>query len=240
VAGRERVAGGGDAVTASEPLLEARAVSKSWRRGDRVVTALDAVSLAVPRGAFAALTGPSGSGKSTLLALLGALDRPTAGTARFEGRDLGAISEAERTRTRRRIGFVFQAFPMLRGLPVWENVALPLVPAGTPRRSRRERAAALLSRVGLSDRVDARPETLSGGESQRAGLARALVLEPVAVLADEPTSNLDRASGAAIADLLAGLHAAGTTVLVATHDPRLLAVAGTTHELDAGRLVGAG
>jgi putative ABC transport system ATP-binding protein len=128
---------------------------------------------------------------------------------------------------------------MLRGLPVWENVALPLVPVGVPRRARRERAEALLARVGLSDRGTARPETLSGGESQRAALARALVLDPVAVLADEPTSNLDRASGTALAELLAGLHASGTTLLVATHDPRLLALAGTTHVLEAGRLVGA-
>jgi putative ABC transport system ATP-binding protein len=238
VARRERLARGGDAVTAEGPLLEARAVSKSWRSGGRVAVALDAVSLVVPRGAFAALTGPSGSGKSTLLAVLGALDRPSAGTALFEGRDLSSISEAERTRTRRRIGFVFQAFPMLRGLPVWENVALPLVPGGVPRRDRRERAEALLARVGLSDRADARPETLSGGEAQRAGLARALVLDPVVVLADEPTSNLDKASGAVLADLLQGLHAAGTTLLVATHDPRLLAIAGTTYELDAGRLFG--
>jgi putative ABC transport system ATP-binding protein len=237
VADGERVARGGDAVTG--PLLEARSVSKAWRAGGRLAVALDGVSLVVPRGAFAALSGPSGSGKSTLLAVLGALERPSSGTALFEGRDLGAVSEAERTRVRRRIGFVFQASPALRGLPLWENVALALVPAGVPRGERRARAEALLERVGLAARADARPETLSAGEAQRAGLARALVLDPAVVLADEPTSHLDRASATLLADLLGALHASGTTLLVATHDPRLLARAGTTFELDGGRLAGA-
>jgi putative ABC transport system ATP-binding protein len=226
-------------VSAAPPLLEARGVAKAWRGGGRAATALAGVDLRVPRGAFVAVTGPSGSGKSTLLAVLGALERPTAGTALFDGLDLAAASEAERARVRRRIGFVFQASPSLRGLSVADDVALPLVPDGLPRAERRARAEAALARVGIAPLADARVETLSGGEAQRAGLARALVRAPDAVLADEPTSHLDVRSAEALAALLGDLRAAGTTVLVATHDPRLLALAGTVVVLEAGRLAAA-
>lgn len=218
-------------------LLEAREVTKRYAgRREGGTTALHGVSLAVPRGAFAVLSGPSGGGKTTLLSLLGALDTPTTGAVLFDGRDLSGVSEAERSRVRRRIGFVFQSTPTIRGLPVWQNVTYALVPTGVGARARRDRAHALLARVGLSSLLDERPTALSGGELQRVGIARALAADPVALLADEPTSSLDRASGEAIAALLADVHRAGPTVVVATHDPRILSLATTSFVLDAGRL----
>lgn len=217
-------------------MLEARGVSKRHAgRGPTESVALADVSLVVARGAFVAVTGPSGCGKTTLLALLGALDRPTSGQIRFEGELLDDASEAHRSRVRRRIGFVFQNSPMMRALPVWENVAYPLIPTGVDARARRERAHACLARVGIASLIDRRPEELSGGELQRVGIARALVARPSAVLADEPTSNLDRASAEAVASILAAIHREGTTVLVATHDVRLIALATTVVELEAGR-----
>ena len=223
-------------MTAASPLFEARAVGKRWRADGSESAALVDVSLSIPRGAFAAITGPSGSGKSTLLALLGALDRPSTGAVLFDGQDTTEVSESERTRIRRRIGFVFQSFPMIRRLPVWENVTYPLVPSGASSAVRRKRAEKLLARVGAGALLDKRPETLSGGECQRVGLARALVADPAALLADEPTSNLDPRSAEAVAAILASLHAAGSTVVVATHDPRLISLASTVYELESGRL----
>ena len=209
-------------------------VFRSGARGD--VRALDGVDLDVPRGAFAAITGPSGCGKTTLLALLGALDRPTEGTVAFDGRDLRRASEGERSRVRRRIGIVFQQSPLIRGLPLWENVSYPLVPLGRRGRERRRAAEHLLDRVGLGGMADARPEELSGGEQQRAGLARALVADPEAILADEPTSNLDADTALAVLDLLRTLHAEGRTVVCATHDPALAAMATQTCTLRDGRV----
>ena len=219
------------------PLFVLEAVTRRFAgRGGADVVAVNEATVSISRGAFAVVTGPSGGGKTTLLALLGALDRPTSGRVGFDGRDLLEASDAERSRIRRRIGFVFQSSPMIRRLSVWENVTYPLIPLGTGPRERRERARALLDRVGLARMFDARPEELSGGELQRVGVARALVADPVAVLADEPTSNLDRRSGEAIAELLGGIHAAGVTVVVATHDATLTARATTAFEMDAGRL----
>jgi len=219
------------------PLLEARDVTRRFHAGtSREVRALEGVSLAVPRGGFLALAGPSGCGKTTLLSLLAALDRPTSGSVRFDGESLDGASQAELSRVRRRFGLVFQDSPMLRRLPVWENVAYPLVPRGVAARARRDRAAGLLERVGLAAAIDKRPEELSGGELQRVGVARALVAEPDALLADEPTSNLDDASARAVADLLDGAHASGCAVIVATHDPRILSRAAVVLRLEAGRL----
>ena len=218
-------------------LFEACDVARVFRaRSGTRVRALDGVSLAVPRGAFLAVTGPSGCGKTTLLALLGALDRPSAGTVRFDASDLGEASDAERSRIRRRLGIVFQQSHMIRGLPLWENVTYPLVPRGVPGRERRRIAVRLLERVGVPGRENAHPEELSGGERQRVGIARALAGDPEAVLADEPTSDLDRESAVAVVTLFREIHAAGTTLVVATHDPAIEALASGTCRLRDGRL----
>jgi putative ABC transport system ATP-binding protein len=223
---------------APRPFLEARDVSKRYRTAvGGEVRALDAVSLAVPRGTFLALTGPSGSGKTTLLALLGALDRPTGGEVRFDGRPLNACSDVALARLRRRMGFIFQDFALIPGLPVWENITYPLIPRGIGRGRRQAVARALLARLGIPAAFAARPEQLSGGEQQRVAAARALAGEPEVLFADEPTSNLDPATARALMDLLRELHAAGTTVVVATHDPDLAALATAVRELRAGRLV---
>ena len=230
----------GPPIDVDAAMLEARSLSKRHAgRGSGASVALDCVSIAVPRGAFLAVTGPSGCGKTTLLAMLGALDRPTSGSVWFEGEDLEDASEAHRARVRRRIGFVFQSSPMIRGLPVWENVTYPLIPTAVNAGARRERAAACLARVGLSHMLYRRPEELSGGELQRVGIARALIAHPSAVLADEPTSNLDQKSGGVVATILREIHREGTTILVATHDARLVSLATTVVELEAGRLRGA-
>jgi len=218
-------------------LLETRDVVRVFRSGSgALVRAVDGVSLQVPRGAFLAITGPSGSGKTTLLALLGALDRPTSGAVLFEGRDLGGVSDAERSRVRRRLGIVFQRSAMIRALPLWENVTYPLVPRGVATARRRAAAARVLERVGLGDRAEARPEELSGGELQRAGIARALVGEPDALLADEPTSDLDRETARAIEEIFRDFHASGKTIVVATHEPALVAMAASRLSLRDGRL----
>jgi len=225
-------------MNAGAAFIETRALSRRYDAGTtRAHDALVDVTLTIQRGAFAVVTGPSGGGKTTLLSLVGALDRATSGQVIFDGTDLGAISEAERTRARRRIGFVFQGSPMLRGLAAWENVTYPLIPLGVSARARRARAEELLTRVGLARMLDSPPETASGGELQRIGIARALVGSPDLVLADEPTSSLDRRSADAVTKLLQEIHASGTTVLVATHDPHLVGLATVKFELDDGKLV---
>ncbi len=218
------------------PALETRGLHKRWRSARGDVDAVVDVTLTVPRGAFVVVTGPSGGGKTTLLSLLVALERPTSGDVRVDGADLAAASEAERSRVRRRVGFAFQGAPQVRRLPVWENVTLALVPTGVGATARRARAVEVLARVGLAALVDERPERLSGGELQRVALARALVTSPPVLVADEPTSNLDRASAAAVLGVLREEHARGTTVLVATHDAALLALATATYAMEAGRL----
>ncbi len=221
------------------PVFEARDASRSFRSGrGKTIRALDGLSLSVPRGGFLAVTGPSGCGKTTLLALLGALDRPTGGAVLFDGNDLGSASEAERSRVRRRLGIVFQQSYMIRGLPLWENVTYPLVPRGVAARERRRIAATLLERVGIAGREDASPEELSGGECQRVGIARALAGDPDALLVDEPTSDLDHKTGEAVVALFREVHAAGKTVVVATHDPAFEALATSQCRLHDGRLSG--
>src|SRR2546425_5347482 len=178
-------------------ILEVQQLCKFYGSGTAAeVRALEDVSLAVPPGAFVVLTGPSGSGKTTLLALLGGLERPTRGRVFFAGRDLGDCSDVELARIRRRVGFIFQDFALIGGLPVWENITYPLIPRGVSRRQRWQRAQELLSRFGLSDKLSRRPRELSGGEQQRVSVARALAGQPEVLLADEPTSNLDDQSGA--------------------------------------------
>jgi putative ABC transport system ATP-binding protein len=218
-------------------ILEARQLCKFYRAGSTAeVRALQDVSLEVPAGSFTLLTGPSGSGKTTLLALLGGLERPTRGQVLFAGRDLSACSDVELARLRRRMGFVFQDFALVPGLPAWENVTYPLIPRGVSRAERFRRARELLGGFGLADKLAARPPELSGGEQQRVAVARALAGRPEVLLADEPTSNLDEESGRAVVDLLRQAHGEGTTVVVSSHDPRLVAVAARVCELGAGRL----
>jgi putative ABC transport system ATP-binding protein len=211
--------------------FEAREVTRVFRSASGPIRALDGVSLEVARGSFVAITGPSGRGKTTLLALLGALDRPTTGQVLFDNDDLGGASEPYRSRVRRRLGIVFQSSPMIPLLPLWENVTYPLVPKGVPTRERRRLAASLLERVGVRGRDGARPEELSGGERQRVGIARALAVDPEAILADEPTSDLDADTAAAVLGLLKAFHASGRTVICATHDPALEALATRTLRL---------
>lgn len=218
-------------------VVEARDVWRIYRRRESRVEAVRGVSLRVRPGDFLSIAGPSGSGKSTLLHLLGAIDTPSRGTVRMDGREVGTLSDRERTRLRlRRVGLVFQRFHLLSMLDATENVALPMAEAGAGRRERTRRARQLLERVGLADRLDHRPGELSGGERQRVAVARALANEPALLLADEPTGELDRATSREILGLFRELNAAGTTLVVATHDEELAAGAGTHRRLVDGRL----
>jgi putative ABC transport system ATP-binding protein len=218
-------------------ILEARQLCKFYRPGQAAeVRALQDVSLGIRAGSCTLLTGPSGSGKTTLLALLGALERPTAGQVLFAGRDLSRYSDVGLARLRRRMGFIFQDFALIPGLPVWENVTYALIPRGASRTERYRLAGELLSNLGLADKLAARPDELSGGEQQRVAVARALAGQPELVLADEPTSNLDEDAGRAVIELLCRAHAQGKTVIASSHDPRLTALATCVCELEKGRL----
>ena len=205
------------------PVAELRGLSRVYP-GTSPVVALRPTDLRVERGDSVAVTGRSGSGKSTLLHLLGLLDRPSAGHYLLDGVDTADLSDRARTRLRgRRIGFVFQNFHLLAHRSALENVMLALMYHGTPRRSRRTRAAEALDRVGLGHRAYALPTTLSGGERQRVAVARALVVEPAVLLADEPTGNLDSTTAEDVLGLFAELHRSGQTIIVVTHDQAVAA-----------------
>ncbi|HET8660036.1 MAG TPA: ABC transporter ATP-binding protein [Micromonosporaceae bacterium] len=214
-------------------------VSKTYRVGERDVAALRGVSLRLDAGELVAIVGPSGSGKSTLLNLLGLLDRPSAGTLCLDGVDVAGLDEKEAADLRlRQIGFIFQAFNLLASLRAWENVAVPAVLAGRRLGAVRSQCVELLARVGLADRADHFPSQLSGGQMQRVAIARALLLEPQVILADEPTGNLDSASGEEVVGLLRKVAAdTGRTVVIVTHDPQIAAVAERQLTLRDGRLV---
>jgi putative ABC transport system ATP-binding protein len=219
-------------------LIELRDVTKTYDLGDEVVRALRGVSLTVDQGEFVALVGPSGSGKSTLMHLIGLLDTPTAGSYLFEGEDVSRLSRTGLATLRnRKIGFVFQGFHLLPRQTAWENVTLPLLYAGRPAGERRKRSLALLDRVGLADRINHRPNQLSGGQQQRVAIARSLANEPRLLLADEPTGNLDTATGAEVLAQFRELHAAGQTIVLVTHDPTVAETAERIIALRDGLIV---
>ena len=218
------------------PRLELRRISKRLRSGEREITVVDQLDLAVAPGEFVAVLGPSGSGKSTLLGLAAGLDRPSEGEVLLDGTAIHALSEDALARLRRgRIGFVFQSFQLLANLTAVENVLLPVELAGRERAA--ERARELLAAVGLAERGHHYPAQLSGGEQQRVALARAFAIEPSLLLADEPTGNLDGATGAVVLEILARLRREqGTTMVLVTHDPEVAALADRRIHLKDGRI----
>jgi putative ABC transport system ATP-binding protein len=219
-------------------VLSLRDVAREYRMGDETVHALRGVTFDVASGEWAAVVGPSGCGKSTLLNLLGAVDRPTRGTVRIGGEDVGAMRDREATAFRlRHIGFVFQRFYLMPTLSARENVELPMAEARVPRAEREVRARELLAYVGLAGRERHRPAQLSGGEQQRVAIARALANRPALLLADEPTGELDARTGQEIIELFRRLNADGTTLVVVTHDETLAAAGRRVLHMRDGRLV---
>ena len=206
----------------SPPQIELRGIERVFHLGDSAVHALRHVDLAIAPGEYVAVMGPSGSGKSTLLNLLGLLDRPDAGFYRLEGRDVTTLSAEEQARVRsERIGFVFQSFHLVARLTAAENIALPMMLAGVPAVERAGRIARALDDYGLADRADHRPDQLSGGQRQRVAIARATSMHPAVLLADEPTGNLDQATGKEVMSLLEQLAVQQVTLIVVTHDPAI-------------------
>ena len=219
-------------------VVEARNVSRIFPMAAASVTALREVSLRIHAGEYIGVVGPSGCGKSTLLHILGVVDVPSAGEVLFQDRDVGSLTDAERSGLRlREIGFIFQRFFLLPMLTAAENVELPQAEAGVGRAERRERTRELLEYVGLSSRAGHRPSELSGGEMQRVAVARALANRPRLLLADEPTGELDQTTGQQIVELLDRLHADGMAVVVVTHDPAVAARAARLVRMRDGRIV---
>lgn len=218
-------------------LLAAENLHKTYVTGEARVNALAGVSFTVDRGDFVALMGPSGCGKSTLLHMCGAMDRPTSGSVRLNDRDLSALGDDDLTRMRReQVGFVFQFFNLLPTLTVGDNIALPCLLAGVPPADAERRARAIADRVGLAPRLQHFPQQISGGEMQRAAIARALVHQPSLVVADEPTGNLDSENGAVVLSLLTALNAeTGVTILLATHAAEVAAAARRVIRMRDGR-----
>jgi putative ABC transport system ATP-binding protein len=219
-------------------VLELTAVEKVYGTARNPLKVLRGIDLAIEPGEYLAITGPSGSGKSTMLNILGCLDRPSGGSYRLDGQDVAKLSDRELSNLRNeRIGFVFQSFNLIAHLTVLENIEIPLFYAHFPRRERRARCTKMLEAVGLGHRLGHLPSELSGGENQRAAVARALVNDPRVLLADEPTGNLDSRSGEAVMDLLRELHKAGATICMVTHDARYASHAERTIHLFDGRVV---
>jgi putative ABC transport system ATP-binding protein len=219
-------------------MIELSNIRKTYRQGGSLIHALDGIDLRVAPGEFVAIMGPSGSGKSTLLNVLGALDRPDEGRYRLAQDEISTLNDDAASDVRnRRIGFVFQSFHLLPRLTLLENVLLPQRYARAPQPQAEARARALLERIGLGARMTHLPGQLSGGQLQRAAIARALLNEPALLLADEPTGNLDSNSAADVLALLRELHAAGQTLVLVTHDPAIAAGAQRTIHLRDGRIV---
>jgi len=207
-----------------QPTLLIRDLAKTYAMGDTEVHALRGVSLEIRRNEYVAIMGPSGSGKSTLMNMIGCLDTPTSGTYLLEGEPVSQMSDRQLAEVRnRRIGFVFQTFNLLARATVLSNVELPLVYGGVSRAERRRRATEAIAQVGLADRVHHKPNELSGGQRQRVAIARALVNRPSIILADEPTGNLDSATGGEIMRIFDSLHAAGQTIILVTHEEDIAA-----------------
>jgi putative ABC transport system ATP-binding protein len=201
------------------PIIDLLDVRKSYGEGEAAVHAVRGVTLRVEPGEYVALMGASGSGKSTLMHIIGCLDVATSGNYRLDGIDVGNLDETQLALVRnRKVGFVFQAFNLLRRISTLKNVELPLAYAGMPRAERQRRAIAALEIVGLSELIDRVPQTLSGGQQQRVAIARALVTSPSLLLADEPTGNLDSGSTEEVLDVIDGLHARGSTIVIVTHE----------------------
>lgn len=220
-------------------MIRLEQVQRVFQVGDQAVHALDGVDLTIEPGEYVSIMGSSGSGKSTLLNILGLLDRPDAGRYLLEGRDVTGLTDAEQARVRRnQIGFVFQFFHLIPRMTAAENVELPLVLEGVEPGERRRRVDKVLEAVGLSDRARHRPDQLSGGQRQRVAIARATILEPTLLLTDEPTGNLDRASGLDIIEVLEALHENGITLIIVTHDPELGGRAHRRLHMVDGRIVG--
>ena len=228
-----------DAAVRDRPMVTMREVGKIFVTERLETHALSDINLTVARGEYLRIEGPSGCGKSTLLSVLGLLDEADSGEYRLDGVAVAGLSPTQRARLRNRLlGFVFQSFNLIGELTVVENVELPLrYRGGIGKAERREQALALLDRVGIAPRADHYPPQLSGGQQQRAAIARALIGDPVLLLADEPTGNLDAASGHVVMDLLAECHAGGAAVCVVSHDPTYAAMADRTLRLDEGKLV---
>ena len=218
--------------------IELAAVERVFHLGDSEVHALRAVDLCIAAGEYVAVMGPSGSGKSTLLNILGLLDRPDAGSYRLEGRDVTTLAPQEQARVRsQRIGFVFQSFHLVPRLTAAENIALPMMLAGIAPKERAARVAQALRDYALAERAGHRPEQLSGGQRQRVAIARSTIMQPALLLADEPTGNLDRATGDDVVHLLEALNARGVTLIVVTHDPAIGARARRRVAMEDGSIV---
>ncbi len=220
------------------PLIRIRGLTKAYRRGEQDIPVLSGIDLDVMAGDFIALMGPSGSGKSTLLNLVAGIDQPDGGTIVIAGVDIATLSEAELADWRARtVGFIFQFYNLIPVLSAFENVELPLLLTGLSSRQRRERVAQVLELVGLSDRADHVPNELSGGQQQRVAIARALVTDPTLIVADEPTGDLDRATGEEVLSLLEQLvDDLGKTIVMVTHDPKAAARAHRMVHLEKGVL----
>jgi putative ABC transport system ATP-binding protein len=227
------------AIASDAPLIRTEGLVRSYRMGRQTIEALRAVDLVIGRGEYAAITGPSGSGKSTLMNILGCLDTPDSGRYWLNGQLVSEMRDSRLAHVRNReIGFVFQSFALLPRATALQNVELPLLYAGMHRRDRARRAAEALARVGLGERAKHRPAELSGGQRQRVAIARALVTQPSLLLADEPTGNLDTATGEEILALFDELHGAGNTVVVVTHEADVAARAQRMLRMLDGRIVG--
>ena len=219
-------------------LIEAKDLEKLYRMGDETVHALDGVSFSIPRGDYCAIVGPSGSGKSTLMNIIGGLDTPTRGRIVIAGNDIGEMNDDDLAVFRNQtIGFVFQSFNLLPRLTALENVEPPMIYGGVEPKLRTQRAAELLERVGLENRMDHRPTQLSGGQQQRVAIARALAGKPALILADEPTGALDTTTGIEILNLFGQLNREGATVVIVTHDHDVARATRRTIEMRDGRIV---